>query len=321
MKNRGVFGTFCLFSLLVLSCQKGPRITFQQQEYQIDVMVDGQHMTTYQFDPDLPKPILYPVKSPSGVVVNRHFPMKMVEGESRDHPHHTGLFFTYDEVNADGFWNNTEIPPQIRHIKMGKMKGDKKPGELSVILHWIGQSGKILLEEHRTMIFYPGPEEHTIDFTLTLTAKDTTVLFHDTKEGMFGIRVAPWLREKGGSGRYLSANGDETEANVWGKRASWVRLEGKYEEKPLGIAILNHPRSTNYPTYWHARGYGLFAANPLGQYVFQKARKDANPGRFGLTLKKGESTVFRFRMLIYEGHKTKQLLDEAFEEYTHVINF
>ena len=35
----------------------------------------------------------------------------------------------------------------------------------------------------------------------------------------------------------------------------------------MTIAIFDHPGNVNYPTYWHARGYGLFAANPLGRYA------------------------------------------------------
>ena len=34
------------------------------------------------------------------------------------------------------------------------------------------------------------------------------------------------------------------------------------------IAIFDHPGNPGYPTYWHARGYGLFAANPLGRHIF-----------------------------------------------------
>ena len=133
-----------LILLFFLSCQTGPRITFERMENRIEVMYDGQQITTYLFNPDLPKPILCPVKSPSGIVMNRHFPMKMVEGESRDHPHHTSLFFTYDEVNNDGFWNNTETPPQIQHVKVCQMQEGKKGSVLSVLLHWIGERGTIL---------------------------------------------------------------------------------------------------------------------------------------------------------------------------------
>lgn len=108
--------------------------------------------------------------------------------------------------------------------------------------------------------------------------------------------------------------GTEKEKNVWGKRAKWVRLEGEKDGKIIGIAIFNHPDSVNYPTYWHARGYGLFAANPLGQRMFQETRGVENPQAFGLTLEPGQSTLFKFRMLIYEGPRTAEQLEKVFTE-------
>ena len=294
----------------------GQDVTFVKKEHQIDVMFDGQHFTTYLFGPDLAKPILYPVRSPSGIVMNRGFPLQTIEGESRDHPHHIGFWFACDEVNGNGFWNNTDPPPQIRHVQVESLAEGTGKGVLSTIMHWIDKNGESILEENRSTIFYPGVDMHTIDFVITLTAKDTTVVIHDTKEGLFAIRVADWLKEEGGSGRYLNSEGAETEEKVWGKRAHWVRLEGEKDGKRLGIAILNHPRSNNYPTYWMARGYGLFSANPIGQYVYQKYHGVEDPEPYNLTLHPGESARFLFRMLIYEGQRTKQQFDEAFDEYS-----
>ena len=143
----------------------------------------------------------------------------------------------------------------------------------------------------------------------------TSYMFGDTKEGMFAIRTAQWLREKDGTGRYFSSNGDEKAANIWGKRARWVALEGEKDGKKVGIAILNYPKSANYPTYWHARDYGLFAANPLGQLAFQKSRKVENPKAFALTLEPGETAHFNFYIIIYDGSKTPEQLEKLFARY------
>ncbi len=234
--------------------------------------------------------------------------------EMRDHPHHTGIFFTYDEVNGDGFWNNTVFPPHIKHVLVKEMQ----PGEQGVLTtesEWISKDNVPLLRENRTMLFIPGNAEVAIDFTISLTALQDKVEFGDTKEGMFAIRVAHQLQEQDYTGKYQSSNGDEGEQNVWGKRAEWVKLEGQIDSLDTGIAILNHPTSTNYPTFWHARGYGLFSANPLGQYAFEKARQVANPQHFGLTLVKGQSALFKFRMLIYDGLRTQEQMQERFAEY------
>ena len=315
MNNKILTMFFLLIILSFSFCSSNQDVSFVQKEHQIDVLINGKLFTTYLYKPNLTKPILYPVLSPSGIVMNRSYPFKKVEGESDDHPHQAGIFFTYDEVNEDGFWNNATYPPQIKHAKVTQMNGGNEKGTLSTVMLWVGEDGKTLLQEDRTMIFYPGDDFYTIDFTMTLTAKDTSVVFHYTKEGMFAIRVAHWLREKGGSGRYLSSNDEETEKDVWGKRAKWVRLEGEKKKKTIGIAIFNHPTSTNFPTFWHARGYGLFSANPLGQFVFQKSRGNNNPEKFELKLEKNESAVFKFRMIFYEGSWSKEQFEKKFMEY------
>ena len=296
------------------------KVEFVPGDKKIDVMVGGKLLTSYLYGDELKKPLLFPVCSPSGIVVSRGYPLTKVAGESQDHPHHAGLFFTYDEVNNDGFWGNTPSPPQIKHIKITEMTGQAGKGTLSTVMHWVGKSGQVLLEEKRKMVFQAGENEYIIDFSMHLAARDTKVVFSDTKEGMFAIRVADWLREDArekysGTGRYLNSAGDETSENVWGKRARWVRLQGQKDGRMVGIAIFNHPASVNYPTYWHARGYGLFSANPLGQYVFEKSRGQANPQPFGLQLQAGEAAYFGFRVIIYEENKTKQQLERQFEQF------
>ncbi|MHC4624678.1 MAG: DUF6807 domain-containing protein [Planctomycetota bacterium] len=300
---------------LAASAETTPQVEFVQGDKKIDVMIGEKLFTSYMYADKLTKPVLYPVNTPSGIVVNRSYPFAKVEGESTDHPHHTGVFFTYDRVNEDGFWNNTASPPQIKHVKVAKMKGGAGKGRLSTVMHWVGKSGKPLLEEKRNMIFRAGKGEYAIDFKISLKAMDTKVTFGDTKEGMFAIRVAPWLREKGGTAKYLSSNGDQTEKDVWGKRAKWVRLQGKKDGKTVGVAILNHPKSVNYPTYWHARGYGLFSANPLGQYDFEKKRNPAGAKPLNFTLEPGKRANFRFRMIIYEGDRTPEQLEERFTAF------
>jgi len=301
----------------------GPEFDFASEEGKIDVLMSGKLLTSYRYGEDLTKPVLYPLYSPSGIRVTRAYPLDEIQGESRDHPHHIGLFFTYDDVNGTGFWNNTTAPPQVKHIRVTQMRRGKGKGQLSTVCHWIDAEGNVLLEENRDMVFSGTEDENIIDFTIDLTAKQDKVVFGDTKEGMFAIRVADWLREIKGSGkdetsfvptgRYLNSNGEELEQNVWGKRAKWVRLQGQKEGTPVGIAMFNYPESVNYPTFWHARGYGLFSANPLGQYVYEKTRGVEDPHRFELTLEKNESAHFEFRVVIYEGYKSVEELEKHSE--------
>ena len=310
-----MIGLLSVSFMFACGCSSGAKVQLVQGDNKIDVLAGGRHFTSYLYGTGLTKPVLYPVHTPSGIVVNRGYPLEKVPGESTDHPHHCGMFFTYDKVNGDGFWNNTTSPPQIKHVNVTEMKGGSGEGRLSTVMHWVGKSGRVHLEEKRTMIFAVGDNEYTVDFDVDLTASSGKVVFEDTKEGMFAIRVAGWLREKGGSGRYLSSNGEQTEQDIWGTRAKWVRLQGEKDGKVVGIAILNHLSSVNYPTYWHARGYGLFSANPLGQYDFEKKRNPASAKPLNLTLEAGQTAHFQFRMIIYEGARTAEQLERHFEDF------
>jgi hypothetical protein len=290
------------------------KVSFVEGDKKIDVMIDGKLFTSYLFDEKLTKPVLYPLIAPSGVKVSRGFPFEKVEGEATDHPHHIGIFLTYDEVNGEGFWNNTTSPPQVQHVKVTKMEPGNGKGELCTVMNWAGKDG-VLLEEKRKMVFSAGPGQYEIDFSIDLTARDKKVVFGDTKEGMFAIRTAQWLREKDGTGRYLSSEGGKTSADIWGTRARWVTLEGKKDDKTIGIAILNYAPSANYPTFWHVRDYGLFSANPLGQLAFEKGRKVADAKAFGLTLEPGQTAHLNFHVVIYEGPRSAEQLDALFAKY------
>ena len=285
---------------------------------QIHILKAGKHLASYVYDSAILKPILYPIYSPSGVRIQRQYPLLVVEGESHDHPHHAGLFFTYGtkgEVNGNNFWAGQQGSSKIRHSAVSQMKTDPGYAMLGIQAEWIGQTGELVLEETRTMIFKGDETKNIIDFLIELKAYSEDVVFNDTKEGMFAIRVADWLSEVNGNGKYLNSEGDEAEENIWGKPAKWVRLNGHHEGKTIGILIMNHPSSVNYPTYWHARAYGLFSANPLGKEVFEKGRgiQDAAPLNF--TIPAGNTAKFRFRMVIYEGELMTDGIEELFEQY------
>ncbi len=316
MKTVNYFTILFLLIMTVPSFAGAPNdkmpVQFVQDTNKIDILIGGKLFTSYRYGLELTKPVLYPVKSPSGITLTRGFPFEIISGESNDHPHHYGIFFTYDKVNNDGFWNNRTSPPQIKHIKTMNME----EGLLSTISHWDGKSGKTLLEEKRDMIFSASQNQYAIDLNITLTAQDDKIVFSDTKEGMFAIRVADWLSENKGTGKFLSSDGNTGEPNIWGKQSKWVRLEGQKEGITIGIAILNHPSSACFPSYSMARGYGLFSANPLGQLDYLKARKVENPQPLNFTLQPGQSASFKFLMIIYEGQKAFGDIEKEFQNYS-----
>ncbi|NQT04234.1 MAG: PmoA family protein [Planctomycetes bacterium] len=336
MKRTAVVLVVFVLCAAALGNARVPKVEFIKGKNKIDVMIGGKHFTSYVYGNELTKPMMVPLRSPSGVVVTRRNPLVKMKGGSDDHQHHVGIFFAVDKVNGTNFWNNAAPPPQIKHIKTTEVTGNTGKGKLATVMHWIDRNGNVLLEENRSMVFLAGEneDEYAIDFSIDLTARQTEVVFEDIEEGVFAIRVADCLREGdskvilkpgqplpkesvSGTGRYFSSNGDETAKNVWGKRARWVALQGIRKGKVVGVAILNHPESINYPTYWHVRSYGLFSANPLGQGDFQRQSKyKKNPVQpLRLTLKQGQRVHFRFLVVVYEGMRTKEQMEERFREF------
>ncbi len=101
------------------------------------------------------------------------------------------------------------------------------------------------------------------------------------------------------SGNYLTSEG-KTGNDAWSTRAQVVQeYWAKWADDSVSVTIIDHPSNVNYPTFWHARGYGLFAANPLGENIFTNGKTAKN-----LQLQKGESVTFRYRVVIQNGNST-----------------
>src|SRR4051794_18802471 len=267
---------------------QGVRVTANQQERRVDITIDGQPFTSYIWPVSLKKPVLYPLITENGITVTRGYPLEPRPGERVDHPHHAGLWFNYGNVNGFDFWNNSDaIKPEDRH-KMGSIQQTKivstrngaDRGELVVDSVWITGEGKQILNQTARYVFSRQARERAIDVVVTLKALDRAV-FRDDKEGVLGLRVASWLEspdEKGGefrdatgkvtkvegggspgaSGVYLTSEGAKGGA-AWGTRGRWCSLTGQKAGHMVSVGILDHPENPGYPTYWHARGYGLFA--------------------------------------------------------------
>lgn len=312
------------------------QVTFSEGVDSVEVRVGGALFTRYHFAGHLSKPVLHPLLSSSGAVLTRDFPWEDVAGETKDHPHQLGVYFTYGaggEVNGNSYWHNPhdeeplnrrEKLPSIRHIGFTEKKAAGETGTLAAINHWLDKDGRPLLEERRRMEFRAdgNGEMRRIDFTLELKAvAKEPVTFGDTKEGMFAVRVGDWLAEasKGtldtGTGSYLNAEGQIGEKAVWGQPSAWVRLEGKRGGRVTGVAILQHPESLHFPARWHARSYGCFSFNPLGRYDYEKGLGAANPQHSRLTLQPGESVLVRCRMVVYEGPRTQAEWQEEWAAY------
>lgn len=297
----------------------------------LEVLIDGTLFAGYRTDV-AGTPIIYPIKIAGDRDMTRHYPMKKdYDGAQTDHIHHRSLWFGHGDVNGSDFWTNAD-PCKIV-LQHWEAKSNKNSAWIITKNNWVGKENhnenSILCSDVRTITFSIKDDVRMIDFDVTITAEQEKVTFGDTKEGTFGLRVPESMAvDSGNGGRFTNAEGKTGEKEAWGKRSAWVNYQGEIssEEKggkvKAGIVIMNHPSSFRYPTYWHVRDYGLFAANPFGIHEFDrqniKGQKtlptDVLPGEF--VLRKGESLTLRYRLLFYQGESmTAERIAEAFKEY------
>jgi hypothetical protein len=337
-----VGGTLSAGSIAAMA-QPAPRVELvpREAERRVDVLVGGKPFTSYVYPTTLKKPSLYPIMTASGKVVTRGYPLAPRPNERVDHPHHVGLWFNFGDVNGLDFWNNSDAIAVARAPKMGtivhrsvrKAESGNGMGTLEVTSEWVDHQGTPLLREDTRFVFRAGPSgQRAIDRVSTLTALDKPVTFTDNKEGMLGLRVTralehpatqpevftdasgkatsvPVLNNEGVTGVYVTSEGKEGDA-AWGTRGRWNMLSGTIDGGPVTVAILDHPSNVGYPTYWHARGYGLFAANSLGRKVFDKTQEEMK-----LELTPGKSTTFRYRVLVLDAKPTSTQIEEEFKAF------
>ncbi len=300
----------------LILCAGVPRVSAQVKITEgadaVRVEIDGRPFTDFVLrGGDAMKPYLYPLRSATGKIVTRRFPMETLEGEPTDHPHQRGLWFGHEKVNGFDFWNNeanykTANRGRIVLEKVQEAASGADAGTLKILLDWLDPQGRKLLEESREMVFRKDPKLRIIDFDITLKPVEK-VTFGDAKDGVFGIRLAAVLQETsagghGGenalphTGRITNAEGLEHEKAVWGKFSDWVDYSGEIDGEKLGVTIFDHPANTRRAR-WHVRGYGLFAANPFGLQVFTRDKTQDG----SLTLEAGQTARFRYRVIIHPG--------------------
>ena len=322
LKQISVCTFYILLGMAGMAQQALPvKLVKEAEAKAVDVFIGGKLFTRFIYPDTLEKPVLYPLFAANGSAITRGFPLHPVPGDPTDHPHHIGLWFNFENVNGLDFWNNSFAIPTEKKSSYGWIKTTGTPqmsngsqGTLRYQANWDNQQNEVLLTETTEFTFSGNSSRRIVDRTTTLTA-NTDVLFKDAKDGLLGLRVAHALQmpskqdqkftdDKGNvtvvkagtdnipNGNYLTSEGKQGD-DAWSTRGSWCKLYGKLGTDSVSIVIFDHPSNPNYPTYWHARGYGLFAANPLGENIFTNGKSTKN-----LQLKKGESVTFRYRILI-----------------------
>ncbi|MBA2500745.1 MAG: PmoA family protein [Chitinophagaceae bacterium] len=343
MKNTILFLAISMFYFLGSAQVSGGFQIFEHKiKKRIDILFNGNLLTAYNYEDSLKKPVLFPINTLDGITVTRGWPMQPRAGERTDHPHHIGMWMNYESVNGLDFWNNsTAIAPEkrnmygnIRHDQLMEQKAKEDSAVLVVAASWLDPGGNVLLKEHTTYTFTAKSKQFFIERNSTLTAQNKEVIFKDVKDGFFAIRVArelempstqedlftdahgnktavsKMINNQGVTGNYISSEGIMGD-DVWGTKGRWTLLTGKKDGQEITIGILDHPSNMGYPSYWHARGYGLFAINPLGKNVFSNGEEQMN-----LKLNPNEAVSFRYKVVIASGkHLTSKEMDLLADEF------
>jgi hypothetical protein len=336
-----------LGSTVMLQSQKAfdVKLIRNDDRQKVDVIINSALFTSYNYPADIEKPFLFPVNSPDGSTLTRGFPIEPRGGERVDHPHHIGLWFNHGNVNGLDFWNNSSDIPAAKKDTYGHIvhKGiiktsDGSNGILEVALEWQDNKGNVVITENTRYVFSGTETSRTIDHISVLKAVNEAVIFDDSKEGMFAIRVDrafempsdesliftdsqgnPTTVKKtdniGVTGMYFSSNGLKGDL-VWGTRNDWVILQGRKNNAVISMAMFDNPANPGYPAYAHARGYGLFSINNFGQRSY-----DPKMEARSFKLEKGESVTLYHRFYVQSGKElTTEEAIRIFEDFSKKYN-
>lgn len=343
-----LFGITWMVTLF--SCQRSGEENTNTSDYvsliandslnRLDIFIDNKFFTSYLYaDSILRKPVLFPLFTANEERVTRGYPFHPNPGERFDHPHHYGLWFNHGDVNGVDFWNSSVERKQskgrygrINHVKFLKIDSGKT-GTLEVQKEWRSDTDELFLRERTQYVFEGNDKGRTITHTTTLTAPEVDVLFKDSKEGMFAMRVRRELEipsadptkligsdlspsdsaavdVKDVTGYYRNSDGLEGYPTVWGKRAKWMQLSGIIDNDSISIIIFDHPNNVNHPPHWMARDYGLYGVNSLGSNLYTEGKE-----QFNFVLKKGDSVTFKHQVLIINGSPSAARIDVLYEDF------
>jgi hypothetical protein len=330
-------------ALLLLLAPPGraaePAVRVTKTDTTLDFYAGGDLATTYHYagtapDPKggtkpLAKPYFWPVYAPGQIPVTRDWPLKPAQpGGTKDHVHQKSAWFCHGDVIPEGvelkvksadrhvkgvdFWSETAGHGRIVCTKVGEPKAVSPTHVLVPTANeWVAADGTKVLDESRTIHFLTLPAGRLIVLDIDLLASAAPITFGDTKEGAMGVRVNDAIRadpKARTGGTLTNAAGKAGEKSVWGYAADWVDYFGKISGKTAGVAVFDDPHNP-FRAAWHARGYGLLAANPFGRsgsgFPSQKGKRDL------VKLAKGDHLKLRYAIYAHDGNTTAGHVAEA----------
>ncbi len=308
---RSIFGLCWVFTLSWARAE----FQIQQESSSLRISDDDGLITEYRTDSRVP--YLYPLSAPKGAMLNRHWPIDdSVPGEERDHPHHRCFWLSHGDVNGFDFWawKGKKGEAKIVHQRFENLTKSNHSAGFTVILHWKANDQVLLTETRQYTITNHDARTRIVDLTSELEATNGDVTFGDSKEGFCAFRTDGSMRLVGPTAAGHIANSEGVrDADCWGKRARWTSFYGPNEaNQPAVITLMDHPKNLRHPSWWHARDYGLLAANPFGINEFEN-KKQHGIGNY--LLKKGETLQVRYRLILQNGEFNAAATENLWKEF------
>ena len=302
-------------------------VKLERSQDHISVEIDGKPFTTYYIGPETAKPYLMPLRTASGTIITRGFPVgnDVSAGNpkaSSFEPHQRPLYFAHGDIDGLDFWGEQAFAKYYNdhghqgygHMTLKSVEEAKANGDSATIRALFtlnSPNNRPIGEETQSFTFSGDENTRIIDCEFVLHATNGPIDIGDSKEGTFGIRLAPELSAP--HDHMINSEGAQGEKAIWGKPADWVAYSGTIDGKPVGIAVFDSPKSFRHPTTWHARAYGLFAANPFGIREFTK-----DPSKDGsANIPEGKSLTFQYRVLIFQGEINPDRIKAAYSSYAN----
>lgn len=281
-------------------------LRFERGDEVIRVLTGTNLVAVYRFGGPR-SPSFHPVIGPTGTNVLREYPFEEVPGESRDHPHHRGIWLAHGDVNGHDFWSSRS-GERIEQVAVLAL--DAAAGRLATSNHWVA-AGRIVATDTRSWsISVHDDRSVAFDLEWRLYAPDHEVALGDTKEGTLALRLATALQcDPPGRGTLINSEGDAGSA-AWGRRARWCRASGTHRGGEVSVVLFDHPSNPGHPNGWHIRTYGLLAANPFARQSFRLP--DPPPP---VRIPPHGAIIYRWRIAIVPGTPAPSEVDSAWQTW------
>lgn len=307
-----------------------PAVSLIEKEDRLRIELNGELFTEYIFKrEDGFFPVFYPVLGPGQVPMTRNYPLKEVDGEDHDHPHHQSLWFAHSNINGETFWAVKEyrnrVPGHQVHQGFKKIESGDEGGCFVAETAYVASDGRTVLTDTRTVRILPVEKDtdpRILDIEIAFHASNGDIVFGDEKDAGMAIRVSVDLqvdKRVDGSKKMVTWKGHLVNSegiegiDTWGKAARWVDAYGKVGDSPVGVVIFDHPSNPRHPTTWHSRTYGLITANVFGKHFFENL-EDRDAGQ--MVVPNGETKTFRWRYVFHQNDPVTAGVEGLYDQFS-----